>query len=88
MVSNEFSAAASNKVFNPKELEEPAFVKLKAERDPEKLFHLFKANAHNRIVIENRFAFEDTLELGGSTILSTCWSIRRLFRSAGVKGSL
>lgn len=42
-------------------LEEPALVKLKAERDPEKLFHLFKANSRNRLVIENRFAFEDTV---------------------------
>lgn len=55
------SSAVSNKVFNPKELEEPALFKLKAERDPDKLFHLFKANAHNRIVVENRFAFEDTV---------------------------
>ena len=61
VVSNEYPLAVSKKVFNPKELEEPALVKLKAERDPEKLFHLFKANAHNRIVIENRFAFEDTV---------------------------
>ncbi|CAI0427587.1 unnamed protein product [Linum tenue] len=44
-----------------KPLEEPALVKLKAERDPEKLFDLFKANARNRLVIENRFAFEDTV---------------------------
>lgn len=39
----------------------PALEKLKAERDPEKLFHLFKANAHNRSAVENRFAFEDTI---------------------------
>ncbi|XP_042508089.1 pentatricopeptide repeat-containing protein At1g80150, mitochondrial-like [Macadamia integrifolia] len=45
----------------PKTLDEPALVKLKAERNPEKLFHLFKANAPNRLVIENRFAFEDTV---------------------------
>eukprot|EP00268_Persea_americana_P058786 TRINITY_DN7153_c0_g1_i7.p1 TRINITY_DN7153_c0_g1~~TRINITY_DN7153_c0_g1_i7.p1 ORF type:complete len:452 (-),score=56.98 TRINITY_DN7153_c0_g1_i7:179-1534(-) len=45
----------------------PALEKLKAERDPEKLFHLFKANAHNRSVVENRFAFEDTISrLAGS----------------------
>lgn len=61
VVSNECPAAASKKVFNPKDIEEPALVKLKAERDPEKLFHLFKANARNRIVVENRFAFEDTV---------------------------
>ncbi|CAN1152040.1 Pentatricopeptide repeat-containing protein At1g80150, mitochondrial [Linum perenne] len=41
--------------------EEPALVKLKCERDPEKLFNLFKENARNRLVIENRFAFEDTI---------------------------
>ncbi|KAL4556294.1 hypothetical protein LXL04_038941 [Taraxacum kok-saghyz] len=45
----------------PSTLEEPALIKLKAERDPEKLFHLFKANAHNRLVIENLVAFEDTI---------------------------
>lgn len=42
--------------------EEPALVKLKAERDPEKLFHLFTANSQNRLVIENRSAFEDTVK--------------------------
>ncbi|KAD3067488.1 hypothetical protein E3N88_35368 [Mikania micrantha] len=45
----------------PLTLEEPALIKLKAERNPEKLFHLFKANAHNRLVIENQFAFDDTI---------------------------
>ncbi|KAK7271170.1 hypothetical protein RJT34_26833 [Clitoria ternatea] len=35
--------------------------KLKAERDPDKLFHLFKANATNRHVILNRVAFDDTV---------------------------
>ena len=40
---------------------EPALVKIKKERDPEKLFLLFKSNAHNRLVVENRFAFEDTV---------------------------
>ena len=59
--STECPAAVSNCIRNPKPLEEPALVKLKNERDPEKLFHLFKANAHNRLVIENRFAFEDTV---------------------------
>ncbi|KAL5575599.1 hypothetical protein UlMin_017298 [Ulmus minor] len=61
IVSQDCPAAVSKKAFNLKELEEPALVKLKSERDPEKLFHLFKANAHNRIVVENRFAFEDTV---------------------------
>ncbi|XP_023524622.1 pentatricopeptide repeat-containing protein At1g80150, mitochondrial-like [Cucurbita pepo subsp. pepo] len=61
IASIETSAAILNRVQNSKPLEEPALIKLKAERDPEKLFHLFKANAHNRLVIENRFAFEDTV---------------------------
>lgn len=51
----------SNVVRKPTELDEPALVKLKNERDPEKLFNLFKANAHNKLVVENRFAFEDTV---------------------------
>lgn len=56
------TSAKSNRVREPdKPLEAPALVKLKAERDPEKLFQLFKANAHNRLVVENRFAFEDTV---------------------------
>ncbi|KAL9228786.1 hypothetical protein vseg_004329 [Gypsophila vaccaria] len=42
-------------------LEEPALVKLKNERDPERLFRLFKENAENRLVVENRYAFEDTV---------------------------
>ncbi|XP_021735538.1 pentatricopeptide repeat-containing protein At1g80150, mitochondrial-like [Chenopodium quinoa] len=42
-------------------LEEPALIKLKKERDPDKLFKLFKDNAHNRLVIENKYAFEDTV---------------------------
>uniref|UniRef100_A0A6N2MZS7 Pentacotripeptide-repeat region of PRORP domain-containing protein n=1 Tax=Salix viminalis TaxID=40686 RepID=A0A6N2MZS7_SALVM len=56
-------AAESNRIQNQnqKPLEEPALVKLKAERDPDKLFNLFKANAENRLVVENRFAFEDTV---------------------------
>uniref|UniRef100_A0A5B6ZKG8 Pentatricopeptide repeat-containing protein n=1 Tax=Davidia involucrata TaxID=16924 RepID=A0A5B6ZKG8_DAVIN len=55
------NSVISNRIQQPIALEEPALVKLKAERDPEKLFELFKANAHNRLVIENRFAFEDTV---------------------------
>ncbi|XP_010278842.1 PREDICTED: pentatricopeptide repeat-containing protein At1g80150, mitochondrial-like [Nelumbo nucifera] len=55
------TTAASTPVPKPRPLDEPALVKIKAERDPDKLFHLFKANAHNRFVIENRFAFEDTV---------------------------
>ncbi|XP_057467869.1 pentatricopeptide repeat-containing protein At1g80150, mitochondrial-like [Actinidia eriantha] len=59
--SNTVANLVPNTVREPISVEEPALVKLKAERDPEKLFHLFKANAHNRLVIENRFAFEDTV---------------------------
>ncbi|GFZ08804.1 tetratricopeptide repeat (TPR)-like superfamily protein [Actinidia rufa] len=59
--SNTVTNLVPNPVREPISVEEPALVKLKAERDPEKLFHLFKANAHNRLVIENRFAFEDTV---------------------------
>lgn len=46
---------------SPLQISEPALIKLKKEKDPEKLFHLFKSNACNRLVIENRFAFEDTV---------------------------
>lgn len=45
----------------PSGIDEPALIKLKNERDPEKLFNLFKANATNRVVVENRFVFEDTV---------------------------
>ncbi|KAK0578802.1 hypothetical protein LWI29_016446 [Acer saccharum] len=66
IASNKLPAVTSKHIQSPKPLEgkpleQPALVKLKAERDPEKLFQLFKANAHNRLVIENRFAFEDTV---------------------------
>lgn len=59
--SADSSKAVLNRIQDRKPLQEPALVKLKNERNPEKLFHLFKANAHNRLVIENRFAFEDTV---------------------------
>lgn len=45
----------------PIEVDEPALIKLKNERDPENLFNLFKANATNTVVVENRFVFEDTV---------------------------
>lgn len=61
IASNSSPAAVSGHVHKAKAIEEPALVKLKCERDPDKLFHLFRANAHNRLVIENRFAFEDTV---------------------------
>ncbi|XP_022889694.1 pentatricopeptide repeat-containing protein At1g80150, mitochondrial-like isoform X1 [Olea europaea var. sylvestris] len=51
----------SNNMQKPIKIDEPALVKLKNERDPEKLFNLFKANAHNKVLVENRFAFEDTI---------------------------
>lgn len=51
----------SSSVGKPSGVDEPALIKLKNERDPEKLFNLFKANATNRVVIENRFVFEDTV---------------------------
>jgi pentatricopeptide repeat protein len=36
-------------------------VRIKHERDPERLYQLFRANAHNRLLVENRFAFEDAV---------------------------
>ncbi|XP_068635677.1 pentatricopeptide repeat-containing protein At1g80150, mitochondrial-like [Aristolochia californica] len=42
-------------------LEPPALIRLKVERDPEKLFLLFKANSHNRLVIESSTTFDDTV---------------------------
>lgn len=57
----EIESLSTNTVSDPLPISEPAIVKLKAEKDPEKLFHLFKSNAHNRLVVENRFAFEDTV---------------------------
>lgn len=44
-----------------KELEPPALDRIKAERDPHKLFHLFRSNATDRFLFENRFAFDDTV---------------------------
>ncbi|CAA7025824.1 unnamed protein product [Microthlaspi erraticum] len=61
IASSFHSPSESNQIQALKPLEEPALVKLKSERDPEKLFNLFKANATNNLVIENRFAFEDTV---------------------------
>ncbi|CAL0332357.1 unnamed protein product [Lupinus luteus] len=39
----------------------PALHLLKSERDPDTLFHLFKSNATNRLIVENRFIFDDTV---------------------------
>ncbi|CAA2989633.1 pentatricopeptide repeat-containing At1g80150, mitochondrial-like isoform X1 [Olea europaea subsp. europaea] len=55
------NSGESNNMQKPIKIDEPALVKLKNERDPEKLFNLFKANAHNKVLVENRFAFEDTI---------------------------
>ncbi|XP_068650978.1 pentatricopeptide repeat-containing protein At1g80150, mitochondrial [Aristolochia californica] len=57
-ISSALSTVAANCKQQVK-LEPPALIRLKAERDPEKLFLLFKANSHNRLVIENRTTFED-----------------------------
>ncbi|KAL9234324.1 hypothetical protein vseg_009207 [Gypsophila vaccaria] len=42
-------------------VEEPALIRLKKERNADRLFQLFKENARNRVVVENRYAFEDTV---------------------------
>ncbi|PWA36526.1 tetratricopeptide repeat (TPR)-like superfamily protein [Artemisia annua] len=55
------AALTANDIKKPKVLEEPALIKLKKERNPDRLFHLFKANASNRLVVENSYAFEDTV---------------------------
>ncbi|CAA0824425.1 Pentatricopeptide repeat-containing protein -mitochondrial [Striga hermonthica] len=56
------SASNSTKgLKNPAKTDEPALIKLKKEKDPDRLFDLFRANASNRLVVENRFAFEDTV---------------------------
>ncbi|XP_058780483.1 pentatricopeptide repeat-containing protein At1g80150, mitochondrial-like [Vicia villosa] len=44
-----------------KPLQPPVLQSLKSEWDPHNLFHLFKANATNRLLVENRFAFYDTV---------------------------
>ncbi|XP_047945920.1 pentatricopeptide repeat-containing protein At1g80150, mitochondrial-like isoform X2 [Salvia hispanica] len=40
----------SSRAGKPSSVDEPALVKLKKERDPEKLFNLFKANATNKAI--------------------------------------
>jgi len=44
-----------------KEEQQPLLLRIKHELDPERLYELFRANAHNRLLVENRFAFEDTV---------------------------
>ncbi|XP_004486679.1 pentatricopeptide repeat-containing protein At1g80150, mitochondrial [Cicer arietinum] len=59
---NNFSSSSSSAaIVNNKPLQPPALDRLKSEWDPHKLFHLFKSNATNPILIENRFAFYDTV---------------------------
>ncbi|KAL6646107.1 hypothetical protein ACP70R_017715 [Stipagrostis hirtigluma subsp. patula] len=53
------AATATAKVPAPAEL--PLLVRIKQERDPERLYELFRANADNRLLVENRFAFEDAV---------------------------
>ncbi|KAK7261914.1 hypothetical protein RIF29_28238 [Crotalaria pallida] len=55
------AAAAATRSPSSKPLEPPALDKLKSERDPDKLYDLFKSNATNRLLVENRFAFQDTV---------------------------
>ncbi|KAJ4884805.1 Pentatricopeptide repeat-containing protein [Raphanus sativus] len=55
------SSIATTALASTTSSQEPALVKLKSERDPEKLFNLFKSNATNTLLIENRFAFQDTV---------------------------
>ncbi|RAL43234.1 hypothetical protein DM860_015124 [Cuscuta australis] len=61
VASKEKSLIATDKrsisKINPIKVDEPALIKLKKERDPHKLFNLFRENAQNKLVIENRFAF-------------------------------
>ncbi|XP_031107067.1 pentatricopeptide repeat-containing protein At1g80150, mitochondrial [Ipomoea triloba] len=64
IASKDTSSIASNTSVSKKKpikVDEPALIRLKKERDPEKLFNLFRANAHNKVVVENRFAFQDTV---------------------------
>ncbi|KAL6858903.1 hypothetical protein ACP4OV_017905 [Aristida adscensionis] len=53
------SPAAAAGESAPAEL--PVLLRIKQERDPERLYELFRANAHNRLLVENRFAFEDAV---------------------------
>jgi hypothetical protein len=41
--------------------EQPVLIRIKNERDPERLYELFRANAHNRLLVESRLAFEDAV---------------------------
>ncbi|KAF0896026.1 hypothetical protein E2562_018156 [Oryza meyeriana var. granulata] len=54
-------AAAAEKSAGVEPAEPPVLVRVKNERDPVRLYELFRANAHNRLLIENRFAFEDAV---------------------------
>ncbi|CAK8535682.1 unnamed protein product [Lathyrus sativus] len=58
---NNFSSSSAANFKTLKPLQLPVLDNLKSEWDPHKLFHLFKANATNRLLIEDRFAFYDTV---------------------------
>ncbi|KAK1606179.1 hypothetical protein QYE76_029852 [Lolium multiflorum] len=45
----------------PADSDTPVLVRIKRERDPVRLYDLFTANAGNRVLVENRFAFEDAV---------------------------
>ena len=45
----------------PTDAETPVLVRIKTERDPVRLYELFRDNAHSRVLVENRFAFEDAV---------------------------
>lgn len=45
----------------PSDSDTPLLVRIKRERDPVRLHELFTANADNRVLVENRFAFEDAV---------------------------
>jgi pentatricopeptide repeat protein len=55
------AAAPAEEKAEEEEEERPVLVRIKHERDPERLYQLFRANAHNRLLVENRFAFEDAV---------------------------
>lgn len=56
---NDAPAAAEDK--GSTDSETPLLVRIKHERDPKRLYELFRANAHNRLLVENRFAFQDAV---------------------------
>uniref|UniRef100_J3MU59 Pentacotripeptide-repeat region of PRORP domain-containing protein n=1 Tax=Oryza brachyantha TaxID=4533 RepID=J3MU59_ORYBR len=55
------TAAAAPAAKGSAGVEPSVLMKIKDERDPVRLYELVKVNAHNRLLIENRFAFEDAV---------------------------